>query len=293
MILPNFVLPSRVNLVRSYSGLDHPDRCLDKIHFESYPHDISYHYNSRGYRDQEWPDSVEDLKNAIWCVGESFTIGVGNPIHHTWPNLLGNQTTRRIINVSLSGGSNDWMARTVKNIVNEILPETIIVQWTDFYRRESTFKGDDETRRMPLNLLSHMTERDNIENFKNCVLDTQKNCKNLQLINSIIPNAYAGIDSMEVRGWWINDRQPLWPLQLPASLSEISQDILDTLKNTQQYNKYAIHYELQDFISSNNMILLNQFDEFFNKDLSRDGFHYGLPTATKFVSLLQSKFNLT
>ena len=68
MILPNFILHSRVNLQQDYSGIDRIDKCLDKKHFKNYPHTIKYVYNSRGFRDTEWPDSIKELQNAIWCV---------------------------------------------------------------------------------------------------------------------------------------------------------------------------------------------------------------------------------
>jgi hypothetical protein len=45
-----------------------------------------------------------------------------------------------------------------------------------------------------------------------------------------------------------------------------------------------MHYNLQDFIKNNKMILIDQHDEFFNKkNLARDGLHYNLAVATKFV----------
>jgi hypothetical protein len=291
MILPDFILPSRIHQQWQYSGLDSPDDCLDKKHFELYPHNIEYCYNSRGYRDQEWPTELAKLQEAIWCVGDSFTVGLGNPAEHTWPYLLQQHTGRRTINVSMDGASNEWMARKIKRLVEVIAPKTIVVQWSYFARRESSIDHNDEEKRLAHNMLQLSDDAD-IENFKDCVLKTKQISKNCQIINSIIPDAFPGISLTETRGWWHNDRQSSWPEILPASFADISTDLLEQLKKKSQYNKYFMHYTLQDFIENNNMILVDQYDEFFNKELSRDGHHYGIITATKFVKKLQSKFNL-
>lgn len=291
MILPDFILPSRVHQQWQYSGLDSPETCLDKKHFESYPYTIEYCYNSRGYRDQEWPAELDELQNAIWCVGDSFTVGLGNPIEHTWAYLLQQHTGRRTINVSMDGASNEWMARKIKRLVEGIAPKIIMVQWSYFARREATIDHNDEEKRMAHDMVRLSADED-IENFKNCVLKTKQISKNCEIINSIIPGAFPGIDIKEVHGWWYNDIQYGCPDALPESFADISTDILEQLIKKQQYSKYFNHYMLQDFIKNNNMIVVDQTDEFFYKELSRDGHHYDIITATKFVKTLQSKFNL-
>jgi len=299
MILPDFILPSRVNQRWQYSGLDSPEKCLNKQHFKSYHYAVEYCYNSRGYRDQEWPAELAELQNAIWCIGDSFTVGLGSPIEHTWPYLLQQQTRRRTINVSMDGASNEWMLRKIKKIVEVVAPPiTIVVQWSYFNRRELLDQSQsDEGRRAwvaphlastPENISSEL----DIENFKNCVLQAKKVCENGQLVNSVIPNAFEGIGTEEVRSWWWNDRDPSWPLVLPESVSDISPDIIQQLKKKQQYNKYFLYYILYDFLKTNNIIRVNQLDEFFNKEVSRDGHHYDIATATKFVNEVQAKFKL-
>ena len=287
MILPDFILPSRINQQWQYSGIDSPEDCLDKKHFKSYPHTIEYCYNSRGYRDQEWPSELAELQNSIWCVGDSFTVGLGSPIEHTWPYILQKQTGLRTINVSMDGASNQWMARKIKRIAEVISPKNIIVQWSYLNRRESQNAGTDEQRIMQYDS-SQLEDNINIENFKNCIKETQ----NYQVIHSIIPNAFLGIGTKEVRGWWHNDRQSTWPKSLPELLTDIPLDIVQQLKEKQQYDKYVTHYALQDIIKSNTMILVDQYDDFYNKEVARDGHHYDIETATKFVNKLTSKFNL-
>ena len=149
MILPDFILHSRVNARWDYSGMDSIDRCLDKKHFKNYPHTVKYVYNSRGFRDAEWPESIEELKNAIWCIGDSFTVGLGSPLEHTWPYLLQQQTGRRCINVSMDGASNEWIARKTQAIIKEINPTDIVIMWSYTSRRENkNLLLSDEDRRI-------------------------------------------------------------------------------------------------------------------------------------------------
>ena len=88
MILPDLILKSRVNMQCNESGIDSYKKCLDRDHFKNFPHAVEYRYNTRGFRDLEWPDDHQELKNAIWCVGDSFTVGIGSPFRHTWPQVL-------------------------------------------------------------------------------------------------------------------------------------------------------------------------------------------------------------
>jgi len=62
------------------TGMDTLELCLNKEYFKSYTKQISYRYNSKGFRDDEWP---EDLSDVIWCVGDSFTVGIGQPFEET------------------------------------------------------------------------------------------------------------------------------------------------------------------------------------------------------------------
>ena len=135
-MLPDFVLPTRVHAHWDYSGIDTWEKCLDQDHFKNYPHAISYCFNSRGYRDQEWPHTAQQLQTATWCVGDSFTLGIGCPVTHTWASVL-QQRIGRTINVSMDGASNNWIARHVARIIAQIKPSTVIVQWSYLERREN------------------------------------------------------------------------------------------------------------------------------------------------------------
>ena len=88
MNVQDFLIDSKANQVIYTDGMDCVEQCLNKKHWLEYPHEVSYRYNSKGFRDSEWP---ADLKSAIWCVGDSFTLGLGQPYEHIWPVILSKQ----------------------------------------------------------------------------------------------------------------------------------------------------------------------------------------------------------
>ena len=142
MYLAGTSIISRANENSLFSGIDSIE-CIPnskKKHFKNYPYKIQYQYNSRGFRDQEWPESLDKLQNSIWCLGDSFTDGVGLPFPHIWPQVLQQITNLQTINVSLDGASNNWIARHARTIIDEINPKNLIVQWSYSHRREADIK---------------------------------------------------------------------------------------------------------------------------------------------------------
>jgi len=97
---------------------------------------ILYEYNSRGFRDAEWPKSINELKKCIWCFGDSQTVGVGDAYENTWPKLLEKKINKRCINVSMVDASNDWIFDRVKMIIDVIKPKFIVIQWSFLHRYE-------------------------------------------------------------------------------------------------------------------------------------------------------------
>ena len=184
MILPDFILHSQVDARWHYSGSDSIEGCFDKKHFKNYPYPIEYVYNSRGFRDAEWPNSIDELKNAIWCIGDSFTVGIGSPLEHTWPYLLQQQTGRRCINVSMDGASNEWIARKTQAIIKEINPTNIVTMWSYPHRREKKDNSlSDEDRRTHVETVDAL---ENAVNFKSCI----DSLSHSGITHTVIPNAY-------------------------------------------------------------------------------------------------------
>lgn len=124
--------PDRSNLKLSFTGMDSIECCRNKKHFSEYQKPISYQYNSFGFRDRKWP---KDIKNAIWCVGDSFTTGIGQPWQETWPSLLENTIQQRCFNLGEDGCSNDLMALRIEEIFQYHQPKKVIVMWSYLSRR--------------------------------------------------------------------------------------------------------------------------------------------------------------
>jgi hypothetical protein len=182
MILPNLVLPSFANQTSSYSGIDTYDVCIDKKHFLAYPYEVTYQYNTRGFRGSEWPSNLD---NIIWCVGDSFTAGLGTPYHHTWHQVLENKLNINTINVSLDGASNNWIARKIIDIL-EIKPKNLIVQWSYAHRRELKIpRLSDEDRRIFYDFGD--TYENDIQNNIDCINLIESNKKETTIIHTFVP----------------------------------------------------------------------------------------------------------
>ena len=280
MILPDFILPSRANQTWSYSGIDSLEDCLDKKHFKSYPHDITYNYNSRGFRDREWPSNIEELQSAIWCVGDSFTVGLGSPLEHTWVYQVGKQLNRRTINVSMDGASNMWIARKSLDIVDKIKPAHLIIHWSYISRRESIkeealekywqeFYKDVADPRWPPACSIH-----NIDQLPKKILEE------IYLIHG-----WPGINGVtdEMRG-----------LQtINCTVEDDIRNTLDCIESLSQVKSTQIvHSFLPNFVPNTHQGVVESqiaglvIPEIQRLDIARDGHHYDIATSRAFVQQL-------
>lgn len=179
----------RLNIWKNYtateSGIDSYQRCHDKNHFLNFPYPVTYQYNSRGFRDEEWP--TENLQDCIWCVGDSFTVGVGSPVEHTWVKVLQNETGIRTINISMDGASNSWIARNSIKILKEVKPKNMVIMFSYFHRREAESSNIPEHQKR-LRYLKYETFEDDMRNFQWCRNAIENNKHETNVIYSTIPN---------------------------------------------------------------------------------------------------------
>ena len=167
------------------SGIDCPELCLDKEHFQNYPKKILYKYNTNGFRDHEWPT---DLSDVIWCVGDSFTVGVGQPFEETWPNLLQKKSNKRCLNLGEDGCSNDTMALRIKEICKLHNPKLIVVMWSYLARRRRNNKDIDHDKN------DFGDDMDLVNFSKNFKIANESSTN---ILNLLIPFAFDGIDSLK------------------------------------------------------------------------------------------------
>lgn len=139
-LLSDFELSSYKHRQEDFLLPDTPSTCLNRKHFKTYPHKVNYTFNSRGYRDNEWPDSAKELTEAFWCIGDSSVMGVGAPISHSWPVVLSEMTNKRCINISMLGASNEWIARQVNKLLDQLEVDTVVICWSYVHRREQALQ---------------------------------------------------------------------------------------------------------------------------------------------------------
>jgi hypothetical protein len=281
MPLLDLVIPTRINARWQYSGMDSIESCADKTHFKNYPYPVEYVYNSRGLRDAEWPESVDELRNAIWCVGDSFTVGLGSPLEHTWPYLLQQQTGRRCINVSMDGASNDWIARKTQRLIEEINPTDIVIMWSYTNRREKNDTSlSDEDRRTQGSVFCNVLE--NAVNFKSCM----DSLLHSNITHTAIPNAY---DSQNVI---INDlttvyntvADPSWPQEITdrTTLENLPLRILNELKfEFEVYNKMSDGFDAIEVLDHCDRVY--KIKQVTQLDRARDFHHFDKLTSQWFI----------
>ncbi len=233
MLLPDFVLPYKINHIEEYaSKSDEPGQCLNLDHYRSYPYEVKYKYNSRGYRDIEWPEDIKELKDCIFCFGDSFTLGVGSPYEHTWPYVLSKITNCRTLNISMNGASNDWMARKYLSAVRQLGSITAVFQWSYLRRREMIVSDNDRDN------LSQSTayelSTDNFNHFVDLIAQIESN-KQGSIIHSFIPmDYYKTILLSKI----LSNKFPNIMLVSPIKIIDFARDYLHyDLKTSQKFAK--------------------------------------------------------
>lgn len=273
MILPDLILPKRANQHWQYTGMDHPAKCLNKNHFLSYAHDINYDYNSRGFRDTEWPADLSELKHAVWCIGDSFTAGIGSPVQFTWPQRLSVAINKRTINVSMDGASNEWIARIAQRIIFAVDPVHMIIMWSHTHRREhSNTLLDDEQRRIQF---TKTTVQEDLDNLLACKQQVDSVARHV--VNFAIPGVHHNVMT-SVTECWNNIRGPGWPVTAPATVAEFTAlcpDILLEIKDVYKcQDKIQNSLEFEHFLKTqHNTMLVQRLDQ------ARDGHHFDKITA--------------
>lgn len=168
-----------VNWSSRYSGKDSFWNCDDRWHFLRYAKKIKYDYNSLGFRDTEWP---EDLTDVIWCIGDSFTVGLGQPFNETWPQLLQKKLGKRCINLGENACSNDAILLRTKEVVERYQPKIVVVMWSYFARRMRGGVNVDHDK-------NDFGNKNDLDNFsKNFELAEKLPTK---IIHMLIPNAFV------------------------------------------------------------------------------------------------------
>ena len=202
----------------------------------------------------------------IWCVGDSFTVGLGSPLEHTWPYMLQQRLRRRVINVSMDGASNNWIARIGSAILTEFPLADIVIHWSFLHRRELSV---EET-----------LKREFSEFYKAVADPSWPVCNNLDDFKKL--PEYIQQEIKQIHNW---------PSCLTTSEcrresdtnSTTNEDIVNTRLCMQQLQGNIVHSAIPPWapvgvkLDFDNVIQVRQLD------CARDNFHYGVLTSNSLV----------
>ena len=181
-LLPDLYLATRANACWDRTGVDDPRHCRDAGAWHHHE-EILYEFNSRGFRDREWPDDLLSLQSCLWCVGDSYTVGIGQPSREIWCQQLERLTMLPTINVSMDGASNAWIARRARQILTEVRPRILILHWSFTHRREDSRQDlPDELRR-----IWHSAHEDDDGDFRQHIVGIEGLDTSTRVIHSTIP----------------------------------------------------------------------------------------------------------
>ena len=284
MILPTLQIKSQINNCSGTSGIDCMEHCLHPEYYVQYPHAVDYQYNSRGFRDQEWP---AELQNVIWCLGDSFTSGIGVPFPHIWPQVLERTLNQRCINISLDGASNNWIARQAQTLINEIAPSVLVIQWSFAHRREQELDSIKELAWLPGMIQAWQKYYREIRD------PSWPNCPYYKEFNTLPEHIQQEIKQDPKFSSWYeevdldSDRRLHYVKSTPAEDLKNTQECIDSISH--QPTTKIIHSFIPDWQRSYRKL------NFYGApviapvkqiDVARDGFHYDIKTATAFVQEL-------
>ena len=113
---------------------DNKDTNYDQ-QFEDYgPEDITYKFNKYGFRSDEF---VDDGRDNILSVGDSFTMCMGVPVEHSWSYMLSKKFDNcKNYNLGLAAASSDYVVRAVSKTIEELKPKAVFVFWPGLSSRE-------------------------------------------------------------------------------------------------------------------------------------------------------------
>jgi hypothetical protein len=151
---------------------------------------VTYQFNEIGFRTH----SANQMKSdAILVLGDSFTLGLGVNVSDRYTDILEKQLSHQVLNFSLNGASNDWIARTLPKLLTLFCPRAVVIHYTFSHRRERPhpeWHDDERTECEPF--------YSSAENFDNWMTNFNLICGaagGTKLIHSFIPDWHdQGVD---------------------------------------------------------------------------------------------------
>jgi len=180
----DLMIPFYADMRCDFLGLDSIEHCFDPAHFHNFGA-VTYLYNEIGYRTR----SVQEMKgHEILAIGDSFTLGLGVNSEHRWTECLESIIGYPVLNFSLNGASNDWIARRTQDLLRWFDPPAILIQWSFSHRRELANSDwfDDERTECD----ARYSDEENLQNW----IDNFSKINHNRVIHSAVPNWHDDFD---------------------------------------------------------------------------------------------------
>jgi hypothetical protein len=182
MILPILYRQAEVNKKATHIGIDHPEvyrkRKVDLDAVARFPLEISYQFNSRGFRGPEWPSDVKSLTESIWVIGSSYAMSVGLPEEYMLSLRIKEHLNESAIDASAGGVSNEWIRDRAQYIIDTLHPEELVIHWTLLHVRDDIDRLNRELEQQWQNYYQAIKDpswpavsRDHISSLPNNILD--------------------------------------------------------------------------------------------------------------------------
>jgi len=175
-------IPFYANLQTDCLGLDSQAHCFNRQMFDQHP-PVHYQFNQVGFRTH--PVDQFD-PNAILVLGDSFTLGLGTNATSRYTDILEQQLSHQVLNFSLNGASNDWIARKLQQLLVLFQPRAIVIHYTFSHRRErphADWHDDERTECEPF-----YSSQENYQNWLANFKTIQDSVGNVKLVHSFICN---------------------------------------------------------------------------------------------------------
>ena len=175
-------IPFYSNLQTDSLGMDSAEHCLNRQIFNQHS-PVCYQFNEIGFRTHP----VDQFKSdAILVLGDSFTLGLGNNVGDRYTDLLEQKLSHQVLNFSLNGASNDWIARKLQQLLPLFQPRAVVIHYTFSHRRErpqTDWHDDERTECEPF-----YSSEENYQNWFANFQTIQTLAGDIKLVHSFISN---------------------------------------------------------------------------------------------------------
>lgn len=265
------VVKDHENFITDFYGIDSLEKSKDKGWFKEYPiQNFNYEFNSWGFRGSDY----EQYRNLpiIACIGDSFTVNLGEPIEHSWPSLLQKHFDIPCLNFGINGAGNDTIRLVYEKVLTLFEVKYVFVVYSFFNRRieNNILKSD------------YHDHEENIKHF-------EKNFIN-NAFYQFIPHYCYSIEEKEYiktkKENYLLDLYPNWRIHDPREL--VTKNNYEKLSGLDwcSYEEFLSGGDLHNDLITGKFKLSNN-TKYYN---NRDGFHLNLKGNQLLADNLYNQF---